>query len=322
MRHLGIKTADEFNTQALELFHWQSEKNALYRDYLQLTGKDLTSVNHWREIPCLPVSFFKTHSVKTGNWNEKLVFSSSGTTSQVTSRHYVKKPAEYTINFLENFRYFYGEPSQWCFIAILPSYLERGNSSLVYMANGLIEKSRYAESGFYTGKYAQTAALLSDLRDRNIPVILLGVTYALIDFAQEQPVDFPGLVIMETGGMKGRKREMIRDEVHAILRKGFRVEQVHSEYGMTELFSQAYSKGEGKYECPPWMRIWLRDTNDPLSNALPGQTGGINIIDLANFDTCAFIAVQDLGRMDTEGRFEVLGRFDDSELRGCSLMMV
>lgn len=321
MKHLAIKTPDDFNKQALELFQLQAEKNSLYKEYLKLLSCDVLSVSHWREIPCLPVTFFKSHAVKTGNWTEQLIFTSSGTTGAVTSRHYVKEPANYTTNFLENFRHFYGDPENWCVLAMLPSYVERGGSSLVYMAHGLIEKSRHPESGFYNKGDATLASLLTNLRDRKIQTLLLGVTYALVDFALAYPVNFPELIVMETGGMKGRRKEMVREELHALLQAGFGVEKVHSEYGMTELFSQAYSKGEGKYECPPWMRVWLRDTNDPLTNAALYQTGGINVIDLANFDTCAFIAVQDLGRVEEDGRFEVLGRYDHSDLRGCSLML-
>jgi hypothetical protein len=321
MKHLAIKTPDDFNKQALELFQLQAEKNALYKEYLKLLNCDVLSVSHWREIPCLPVTFFKSHEVKTGSWNEQLVFTSSGTTGAVTSSHFVREPADYRLNFIANFRHFYGDPENWCFVALLPSYVERGGSSLVYMANGLIEVSKYPESGFYASDYGAVAKLLMDLRDRNIPVLLLGVTYALVDFALANPVSFPELVVMETGGMKGRRKEMVREELHTILKSGFGVDKIHSEYGMTELFSQAYSKGDGIYECPPWMRVWLRDANDPLVNAAPYQTGGINVIDLANFDTCAFIAVQDLGRMHEDGRFEVLGRYDNSDMRGCSLLL-
>lgn len=322
MDHLSIITADDFNQAALDLFHVQSELNHLYRDYLKLIDVPPEAVTHWREIPCLPVSFFKSHTVKTGNWNEKMFFTSSGTTGQITSKHFVRNPDDYQKNFIQNFRFFYGDETEWCFVCMLPSYVERGGSSLVFMADGLIKASRYNESGFYGTDFTAAAQLLEDLRRRNIPVILLGVTYALVDFAMQHPVHFPELIVMETGGMKGRKKELVRTELHQILMKGFGVEHIHSEYGMTELYSQAYSRSSGKFECPPWMRVWLRDTNDPLVNAPPYQNGGINIIDLANKDTCAFIAVQDLGKVDEEGKFEVLGRFDNSELRGCSLMLV
>jgi hypothetical protein len=315
-----IITADDFNREALELFEFQSTQNPLYRDYLKLIAKDVTSVTHWREIPCLPVSFFKSHAVKTGEWEPQLVFTSSGTSGQEPSRHLVRDPQSYIDNFTMNFRWFYGDPSAYCFLALLPSYMERDGSSLVFMAEGLIRQSSYPESGFFSDDFGSLHKLLISLRDRQVPVILLGVSYALLDLCERFPISFPELIVMETGGMKGRRKEMIRSELHELLCNGFGVKKIHSEYGMTELFSQAYSKGDGIYDCPPWMRVWLRDANDPLTNALPGQAGGINIIDLANYDTCAFIAVQDLGKVDDEGKFEVLGRFDDSELRGCNLM--
>lgn len=322
MKHLSIQSENDFNKLSLEIFRLQAENNPLYKDFLRLMHCKVEEIKHWKHIPCLPVSFFKSHSVKTGNWKEELIFKSSGTTGSNTSHHFVKEAARYTDTFLKNFQHFYGDAQDWCFVALLPSYVAQGNSSLVYMAEGLIQTSKYEESGFYAEDYTLLREVLTKLKADKVPVILLGVTYALLDFAEQFPMDFPELIVMETGGMKGRRKEMVREELHAILCNGFGVGKIHSEYGMTELLSQAYSKGDGIYQTPPWMKIHLRDTNDPLSEASPGQTGGINIIDLANADTSAFIAVQDLGKVGEEGSFQVLGRFDNSDLRGCSLLLL
>lgn len=259
-----------------------------------------------------------------GEFDAKLVFKSSGTTGTETSRHLIKDPDIYQKSFLKGFERIFGEPSQYVILALLPSYLERKDSSLVYMADFLIKKSQNPISGFYLNNYNDLQQKLRSIRSssKRKKVILLGVSFALLDMARDFPVHFPELIIIETGGMKGRREEMIREELHEKIKEGFGVGQVYSEYGMTELLSQAYSTGEGLYSSPPWMKVLIRDTNDPLTLLSPGRSGGINIIDLANIDSCPFVATQDLGKVRKDGKFEVLGRFDNSDIRGCNLMVV
>ncbi|HMM11518.1 MAG TPA: acyltransferase [Bacteroidales bacterium] len=310
-----------FEALALEVFRFQYAHCDIYNQWCRQLGVRLSQVSSLEQIPFLPVEFFRTHKVLSLRQEAELVFSSSGTTSAMTSRHWVADPNLYETSYLNAFRLFYGMPEDYVILALLPSYLERGGSSLVYMADGLIRLSGRPESGFYLNNLKSLDEMLHSLKDGSTPTLLLGVTYALLDMADAYPVNFPELIVMETGGMKGRRKELVRRQVHEQLMEGFGVSAIHSEYGMTELLSQAYSKGEGLFSCPPWMRILVRDMNDPFSYVPEGRSGGINIIDLANLYSCAFISTQDIGRLHRDGRFEVLGRFDNSQLRGCNLMI-
>lgn len=321
-RVFGISQQTDFQNIVLEVFKLQSEKNQVYRDFVRYLGIDPADVRRTEDIPFLPADFFRNHRIITGSRSGKLVFESSGTGGAMTSRHYIADPEVYEMSYLRSFRLFYGDPSEYFIAALLPSYTERGNSSLVYMAAGLIKKSAFSQSGFY-GK--NTDELLKNIRKARAEkrkIILLGVSFALLDLAEKYSPDLSGVIVMETGGMKGRRREMTREELHAVLKKGFNVKNIHSEYGMTELLSQAYSGGDGLFRCPPWMRILIRDPRDPLCiMEETGQSGGINIVDLANIHSCSFIASDDLGKIDESGSFEVLGRFDNSDIRGCNLLM-
>jgi phenylacetate-coenzyme A ligase PaaK-like adenylate-forming protein len=317
--HLRTKT--DFRSVALEVFHFQYGQNTVYRKFVDSLGVKPSLVKTYKEIPFLPIEFFKTHPVVCGSFEPEAVFESSGTTGMTTSRHYVKKLLLYEKSLLEGFRLFFGHPEETVFLALLPSYLERTGSSLVHMADRLIRLSGRPESGFYLHNYRQLAQRLAVLQRQKVKVILLGVTYALLDLAEQYPMDFPGLIVMETGGMKGKRREMVREELHGILQKAFGVQNIYSEYGMTELLSQAYSRGKGLFSTPPWMKVLIRDVNDPLSYVAKGKSGGINVIDLANLYSCSFIATQDLGKLHSQGQFEVLGRFDNSDVRGCNLLV-
>jgi phenylacetate-coenzyme A ligase PaaK-like adenylate-forming protein len=317
-----IDGTDRFNELALKIFHHQQENNTLYQQFIrQLAGLNYPKA-HFTQIPFLPIEFFKTFDVQNGLFDPVKVFTSSGTTGMTTSKHLIRDLRVYEQSFIQSFTLFFGDPKEYTLLALLPAYLERNDSSLVYMADTLIRLSRNSESGFYLDEYEKLSALLNELKRKQKKTMLLGVTFALLDLAEKFPVSFPELLIMETGGMKGRRKEMVREELHAILFDAFKVKQICSEYGMTELLSQAYSLGEGKYRCPPWMKVLIRDVNDPLTLLPPGKTGGINIIDLANIDSCSFIATQDLGKVNPDGSFEVLGRFDNSDIRGCNLMVV
>ncbi len=279
-----------------------------------------TSVKKIENIPFLPIQFFKSHRVISKSVSETITFASSGTTGNLTSKHYVSDLKLYENSFLKAFELIYGKPSQYAILALLPSYLERGGSSLVYMAASLIETSDIEHSGFYLNDTKALIEKLILLESINQKTILLGVSYALLDLIEEQNFKLKNTIIMETGGMKGKRKELVKDELHSILQNGFGVDRIHSEYGMTELLSQAYSKGQGVFHTPPWMKILTRDTEDALS-FVKGKTGGINVIDLANLYSCSFIATQDLGRIREDGSFEVLGRFDASDIRGCNLMV-
>lgn len=310
------------NDLALELFQWQALNVAPYREFLHHLGIDPQTIHSASDIPHLPVEFFKTHNVLADGCSPSEVFTSSGTTGQVPSRHGVVDPAIYRKSYTTAFQQFYGHPTDYVIFALLPSYLERSGSSLVTMAEGLIKASEHPDSGFFLNDFDKLRDLLQKHRNSDRKILLLGVSFGLLDMAEKHPIDLPeSAVVMETGGMKGRRREMIRSELHAHLKKGFGIQNIHSEYGMTELLSQAYALSGGRFRCPPWMNIHLRDTEDPLSAAPQGKTGGINIVDLANIHSCAFLATQDLGRVHPDGSFEVLGRFDDAEVRGCNLMV-
>ncbi|MCR9015485.1 acyl transferase [Aquiflexum gelatinilyticum] len=315
--------SNEFEEIALELYKFQLENNAIYRQYVKARGLLEKKVIEVKDIPFLPISFFKNHQIVSGSMdNFEDFFSSSGTTGAITSKHYYWSEEFYLKHSLNLFEAEYGNISEYHVLALLPSYLERKGSSLVSMANYFISRSGSENSGFYLYNYQELGSKLEKLAAKKEKVLLLGVTFALIDLL-EQVGSMPkneNLIVMETGGMKGRRKEMIRDELHHILKSGFRLDKIHSEYGMTELMSQAYSKGEGIYNLPPCIRVYIRDVNDPFSWSDRSQ-GGINIIDLANFHSCAFIETQDLGRKIAEEKIEVLGRFDNSEIRGCNLIL-
>ncbi len=318
-RIFSVKGIGDFLDTAFEIYQYQSVKNKLYSEYISyLGGKEIKTIT---DIPFLPVEFFRNHRVITDGGDVEMVFESSGTTGTLRSRHYVTDLDLYEKSFSNAFRLFYGEPSDYCIAAMLPSYTERGNSSLVYMVQKLIEQSGHRYSGFYRGNPEDLISKISGMVRKGNKVILIGVTFALLDLARDLSPDFGGAIVMETGGMKGRRKELTREELHTILMKDLKVGSVHSEYGMTELLSQAYSTGGGIFNTPPWMKILIRDTHDPLSvTGQPGITGGINIIDLANINSCSFIATGDLGRLREDGGFEILGRFDNSDIRGCSLL--
>jgi len=316
----GVQRFD-FDKLSLEAFQYQLRNNTVYNNYVKALGVNPATVNSVSQIPFLPVSFFKSHSIKASEFTAETVFESSGTTGSINSRHLVKDLLLYKESFTKGFEFSYGPVTDWCIIGLLPSYIERDNSSLVYMVNELIKLSSHPLSGFYLNEYEKLSAMLEEAEAKQQKTLLIGVTFALLDFAERFPLQLKYTVIMETGGMKGRRKEMIRAEVHDLLKKGFGITAVHSEYGMTELLSQAYSKGEGIFSAPPWMKVLLRDEEDPLAVKETGA-GIINIIDLANIHSCCFIATDDAGKVYGDGSFEVLGRMDGSDLRGCSLMIL
>jgi phenylacetate-coenzyme A ligase PaaK-like adenylate-forming protein len=313
---------DQFPVLAMELFHYQAHHNEVYKNYLNALGRDISTVNDIQQIPYLPAELFKTHKVVTGLFPEEIIFSSSSTTGTGESRHFVRDAGLYGQAFEQAFSQFYGEPSGYCILALLPSYLERKGSSLIYMMERLIKLSGHNESGFYLNEHSRLATVLGKMNEQGQKCLLFGVTFALLDFSEAHTFkDMENLIVMETGGMKGRRAELTREEIHSLLTKRLGVETVHSEYGMTEILSQAYSRGKGIFHCPPWMNILIRDTQDPFSILPHDSTGAVNIIDLANIDSCAFIATSDLGRLQKNGSFEITGRFDHSDVRGCNLMV-
>jgi hypothetical protein len=321
-RIFNIKDQDDFQGTALEVFNYQSEKNPVYREFIKGLGRENDCIKSLAEIPFLPVEFFRTHKIISGDRPVEMVFESSGTTGDTPGRHFVSDLSLYEESFLRTFRLLYGDPVEFLFCALLPSYTERESSSLVYMADKLIKRSRHRLSGFYKEDIDELLQSVSRGKEENSKMLLLGVSFALLDLAQSQSPDLSGVIVMETGGMKGRRKEPTRSELHFILKEKFNVTSIHSEYGMTELMSQAYSKGEGIFYSPPWMKVMIREMHDPLSVFTgTGRTGGINIIDLANINSCSFIATGDLGRIYEDGGFEVLGRFDNSDVRGCNLMV-
>jgi len=316
----NLQSPFEFNETALSLFRYQYRNNDIYKRFVDALGVSESQVYHPEYIPFLPVGFFKTHKVITGDFPEEVIFESSGTTGADTSKHYVADTDLYEQSFTHGLQLFYGDFSQYAVFALLPSYLERQNSSLVYMVEKILQKSNRQMGGFYLNELAALQEQLQEAKSRGLKIILIGVTFALLDMAESFPVNIPDAIIIETGGMKGRRKELTRVELHVQLCRSFGVEKIHSEYGMTELLSQAWSAGDGIFRCPPWMKVMIADINDPLSFLESGRTGGINIIDLANLNSCSFIATQDLGRVFEDGSFEVLGRFDNSDIRGCSLL--
>jgi hypothetical protein len=316
-----LKNREEFDSLSLRIFNFQAERNNVYKEYLKGLNFDRRSVMTPDEIPFLPIGFFRTHRVITGGDNAVLSFESSGTTGAGTSRHFISDPQIYQKSFVSSFRCFYGEPGEYFFAALLPSYADRENSSLVYMVDHLINMSRDSRSSFFLNDAPKLLKTLKEVKNEGKKIMLIGVSHALLDLAEKHSPDLSGITVVETGGMKGRRKEITREELHSALKEGFNIEEVHSEYGMTELLSQAWSKGRGIFKTPAWMKIYIRDSYDPLS-LMPGygMTGGINIIDLANIDSCSFIATGDLGKLHSDGSFEVLGRFDNADIRGCNLL--
>jgi hypothetical protein len=312
----------DFEEQALELFHLQWNQNLVYNKFCEHLQVNPDKVQTLKDIPFLPIEFFKTQEVKTGDFDPEITFLSSGTTGQTQSQHHVKNLKLYTQSFSKTFQEFYGDIENYIVLGLLPSYLEREGSSLIYMVDHFIKQSKYSESGFYLNDLDQLSKTLRNVDASGAKVLLIGVSFALLDLVEKETFKLKNTIIMETGGMKGRRKEMIREELHHILCRGFGVDSIHSEYGMTELLSQAYSKGQSTFECPAHMKILIRDTEDPLSYLQMGKTGGINVIDLANRDSCAFIATQDLGKQVRAKEFEILGRFDHSDIRGCNLLVL
>ncbi len=315
-----ITSSEKFETIAIEVFQFQYKNVLVYREFCDLLNVIPSEINKVEDIPFLPIQFFKSHQILTKNLSSEIIFTSSGTTGSITSKHYVSDLQLYKKSFTEAFKIQFGTIEEYTILALLPSYLEREGSSLVYMVDELIKQSKDSNSGFYLNNTSALIEKLDFLEKTNQKTILLGVSYALLDLIEAKQFRLKNTIIMETGGMKGRRKEMIKEELHHILKQGFGVSKIYSEYGMTELLSQAYSKGNGIFTCPPWMKILTRDTEDSQT-LVTNKTGGINVIDLANINSCSFIATQDLGKVHTNESFEILGRFDDSDIRGCNLMV-
>lgn len=318
----SIATEAEFKTTALEVFRFQYENNTVYRSFCDLLYVNPCDVSELYQIPFLPIQFFKSHQVLSSQAPIATTFSSSGTTGQITSKHHVTDLSVYETSFKKGFKHFYGNIEDYTVLALLPNYLEREGSSLVYMVDHLIKDSKKPDSGFYLNNLSELTETLIKLDQQNEKVLLIGVSFALLDLVEAHTFNLNNTIVMETGGMKGRRKELIREELHRILKDGFGVNAIHSEYGMTELLAQGYSNGNGVFNCPPWMKILTRDTEDALTVFKTNKTGGLNVIDLANINSCAFIATQDLGRLLPDNEFEVIGRFDNSDIRGCNLMVL
>lgn len=317
-----IHTADDFLHHALRIFKFQYTNNPVYKAFCSYLNTDPNAVQTLEQIPFLPIEFFKSKSVLSSTDAAEITFTSSGTTGSETSKHHVTDLSLYEESYLKAFNHFYGDIKDYCVLALLPSYLERTGSSLIYMADDLIKKSKHPKSGFFLNEYQQLYKLLVELQKTDTKILIIGVSFALLEFTEQYQLGLKNAVVMETGGMKGRRKEIVRQELHELLSKGFGVPHIHSEYGMTELLSQAYSKGNGVFDCPSWMKILVRDTEDPLTYLKNGKSGGINVIDLANINSCSFIATQDLGKINHDGTFEIIGRFDNSDVRGCNLMVL
>jgi phenylacetate-coenzyme A ligase PaaK-like adenylate-forming protein len=318
----SISSQKQFEKVALKVFRFQYENNLVYNEFCNFLKTDVQKVKSLEQIPFLPIQFFKSHKVISNENLIQEIFTSSGTTGMATSNHFVTDVSLYEESYRKGFSQFYGNIEDYVVLALLPSYLERQGSSLIYMVEDLIQMTNKPESGFYLHNHEELIEKLIRLDQSGQNVILIGVTYALLDLIEKNPFQLQNTIIMETGGMKGRRKEMIREELHEQLCQGFGVTAIHSEYGMTELLSQAYSLGNGVFECPSWMQILIRDTEDALTYVDSGKSGGINVIDLANINSCSFIATQDLGKKKPNNSFEVLGRFDNSDIRGCNLMVV
>ena len=318
----SIHDAIDFRTCAMQIFRHQFNTNSVYRSFCDLLYANPGDVKEVEEIPFLPIDFFKSHQILSSKDAVQKIFTSSGTAGNSISKHLVTDLSWYRRSFLMGFNHFYGAIKEYTILALLPNYLEREGSSLVYMVSELIHQSEKPESGFYLNNLKALSKKLTELDNKGEKVLLIGVSFALLDLVEKQSFQLHHSLVMETGGMKGRRKEMTRMELHSILCDGFGLSTIHSEYGMTELLSQAYSKGEGVFTCPPWMKVVSRDAQDPLSVLKSNKAGGLNIIDLANYNSCAFIATQDLGKVNNDGSFEVLGRFDDSDTRGCNLLVI
>lgn len=318
----SISNKKQFEKITLKVFRFQYENNKVYQDFCNHLKVDKSKIKTLHQIPFLPISLFKNYSILSDTNPIQTTFTSSGTTGQITSKHLVTNLTLYEESYQNAFSQFYGDIENYVVLALLPSYLERKGSSLIYMVDDLIKRTKNSESGFYLHEYDVLIEKIQHLDKSGQNVLLIGVTYALLDLIEKQKLQLSNTIIMETGGMKGKRKEMIREELHEVLCDGFGVNVIHSEYGMTELLSQAYSLGNGVFECPYWMQILIRDTEDALTYVENGKTGGINVIDLANINSCSFIATQDLGKMNSNATFEVLGRFDNSDIRGCNLMVL
>ncbi|MEE9406720.1 MAG: acyl transferase [Polaribacter sp.] len=318
----NIQNEQEFTKVALEVFKHQFKNNKVYRSFCDLLYIHPSDVSKVEEIPFLPIQFFKSKKIVSSLDEVEEIFTSSGTTGNTTSKHFVTDIEVYKESYLKGFAHFYGDIEEYVVLALLPNYLERKGSSLVFMVNDLIRKSKNIESGFYLDNLEELAKKLIELDKNGQKTLLIGVSFALLDLTEMQEFRLNNTIVMETGGMKGRRKELVREELHQVLQNGFGVSKIHSEYGMTELLSQGYSKGNGVFETPPWMRIITRDTDDALTINRVGKNGGINVIDLANYNSCSFIATQDLGKAYDNGSFEVIGRFDNSDIRGCNLMVL
>ena len=315
-----------FLKESLRLFRLQSVQNPVYRDYIKLLSVDAFQITSLEQIPFLPVGFFKTHELKCGDFTAQAIFESSGTTSSINSKHFVKDIDKYLQNATSIFNQFYGDLADFCILALLPSYLERSNSSLVCMVDHFIKESGHDQSGFFLNNHDDLHSTLLKLEEVKQPTVLFGVTFALLDFAEKFKMKLKNTILIETGGMKGRRKEITREELHSFLKDQLGVNAVHAEYGMTELLSQAYSFGDGLFKMPSKMKVLLRSLDDPFdiwtADNDRQQTGVINIIDLANSDSICFIATEDLGRFTADGEFEIVGRLDNSDIRGCSLLVV
>jgi len=317
----NIQSEEDFMQTALKVFRFQAANNPVYSKYINLLDIDVNAVDCLEKVPFLPIEFFKSHKVVSTDEEAKAVFTSSGTSGNLTSRHYVPDLSIYEDSFTKGFEAFYGPVKDYCILALLPSYLEREGSSLIYMMEKLIKDSGHPKSGFYLNNHEELIVHLEELKAQNQKVLLLGVSFALLELAENHQLDLGDVIVMETGGMKGRRKELTREELHSIFTSRLGVKKIHSEYGMTELLSQGYSKGDSLFETPAWMKILIRDAYDPFSYEKIGRSGGVNVIDLANINSCSFIETQDLGRIHTDGNFEILGRFDNSDIRGCNLLV-
>jgi len=318
----NIKSNTEFEDMTFKIFKHQFKNNRVYRSFCDLLYKTPSDISKIKDIPFLPIQFFKSHQVISSSDSTDAIFTSSGTTESIVSKHHVTNLDIYESSFKKGFNHFYGDVEDYTILALLPSYLEREGSSLVYMVEHLIKDSSNHKSGFYLNNLSELKDTLIDLDAKGENVLLIGVSYALLDLIELHQFKLKNTIVMETGGMKGKRKELIKKELHSILKTGFGVDSIHSEYGMTELLSQAYSKGNGIFECPNWMKVLTRDTEDALTIQPIGKTGGLNIIDLANVNSCSFIATQDLGKIYPNNSFEVIGRFDNSDIRGCNLMVL
>ncbi len=321
-RIFNISSEKEFNNLCLDIFKYQARNNYVYKDYINYLGVKIDNIDNINNIPFLPIDFFKTHKIITGNNTPRITFTSSGTTGQFVSKHFVADLSIYEKSFLKTFELFYGNIENFCILALLPSYLERKGSSLIYMTDILINKTKNSDSGFYLNNTVDLYKKLSELEKKGKKVLLLGVSFALLDFFGKYNIELKNTIIMETGGMKGKGKELVKEELHKIICNATGVKTIHSEYGMTELLSQAYSTGDNLFKTPPYLKVLIRDVNDPFDFLGENKTGGINIIDLANINSCSFIETKDLGKKYNDGSFEVLGRFDNSDIRGCNLLVI